>query len=269
MRLLYASDLHGTIPYFEALAKVARRRKPEAILLGGDLFSNSAPVMMGPTAQRQAAEGWFAEWCRAATAPVYWIAGNHEWRHAADPPPAAGTYVGERLVPLGDWDLIGFSFCSPTPYWLLDHERAEEAPNRDEPRGKCYAASGDRVELVEKPRAWLDKRPTLAAMLRELPEPRDWRRTIFMAHNPPFDSGLDTRWGNWPVGSTDIRNFIVAKKPSISLHGHIHEASHLTKSAMHRVGETWGFNPGRGDTGLRALWLDPETPEQHELVESP
>jgi uncharacterized protein len=267
MKLLFTSDLHGAVPYFDAFANLARRLKPDCLLLGGDLFSNSAPVEIAPVAQRQTAEGWFKEWCDAAPGPVYWIAGNHEWRTVSDPPARSGTYVGERLVAIGDWDLIGFSFCSPTPYWLLDHERMEEAPNRHEPRFRCYASTGDHAELIEKPEAWLAKRPTLAAMLRELPKPRSWSRTIFMAHNPPFDSGLDVRYGNFPVGSSDIRNFILSSAPAISLHGHIHEAPLLSGSPMHKLGKTCGFNAGRDrdNMGLRALWIDTEKPEEYVL----
>lgn len=265
MRFLFASDFHGTHAYYEQFARLATRLKPDVLLLGGDLFSNSAPVDAGPAAQRQDASGWFRQWCEAAPAPVYWVAGNHEWRTVTDPPAAAGTYAGERVVAIGDWDLVGFSFCSPTPYWLLDHERPEESPNRHEPRFRCYASESGRTVMVEKPETWLAKQPTLASMLRQIPKPRDPRRTIFMAHNPPYDTGLDLRFGNFPVGSTDIRNFILAEKPAISLHGHIHEAPLLTKSPMHRVGDTLGFNAGRGRDGVRALLIDTARPEEFAL----
>lgn len=268
MKLLFASDFHGTLPYYAAFAKLAKTLKPDALLLGGDLFSNSAPLEIAPASQRQTAAGWFREWCEAAPAPVYWVAGNHEWRNVSESPPkGAGTYCGERVVALGDWDLVGFSFCSPTPYWLIDHERPEEAPNRHEPRWKCYASDGDHVVTVEKPDAWLAKQPTLASMLRAIPAPRSWRRTIFMAHNPPFDTGLDLRFGNFPVGSSDVKNFILDRKPAISLHGHIHEAPMLTGKVMHRVGDTLGFNAGRGPNGLRALLIDPAAPEKFQLIE--
>ncbi|MCC6740827.1 MAG: metallophosphoesterase [Planctomycetia bacterium] len=265
MRLLFASDFHGTHAFFEQFAALGKRLKPDVLLLGGDLFSNAAPVEDGPASQRRAAEGWFREWCEAAPAPVYWIAGNHEWRSVTDPPAGAGTYAGERVVPLGDWDLVGFSFCSPTPYWLLDHERPEESPNRHEPRFRCYASEAGVPAPVEDAEAWLAARPTLASLLRALPSPRDWRRTVFMAHNPPFDTGLDLRYGDRPVGSTDILQFILARKPAVSLHGHIHEAPLLTGSPMHLVGSTVGFNAGRARDRLRALSIDPEHPADFRL----
>jgi Icc-related predicted phosphoesterase len=267
MLLLFASDLHGTARHYEGVASLARREKPDAVLLGGDLFSSNAPAEAGPQAQRRDAETWFAEWCAACAAPVYWIAGNHEWRHTVEPPPPAGSCVNDRLAALGDWDLIGFPWCSPTPYWLIDHDRREEAPNRREERGPAWASEGSVGKRLESAEAWLAARPTVADLLRALPAPRDWRRTILMAHDPPFKTGLDTRFGMRPVGSSDVRGFILERKPAISLHGHIHEAPLLTKRAMHRVGETWGFNAGRSGGAVRALRLDPDRPEEYRLLE--
>jgi len=269
MRLLFASDIHGSPRTWNALAGLAHECRPDAILLGGDLFSNSAPVEAAPAAQRGEAGEPFARWCAAAGAPVYWIAGNHEWATTVDPPPGAGICVHGRCVPLGDWDLIGFSLCSPTPYWLIDHERREEFSTRREPRGRCWMSQGVLPAPVDNPNRWLDARPTLADELRALPAPRDWSRTVLMAHNPPFDTGLDLRWGNLPVGSADVREFILRVQPAISLHGHIHEAPLLSGSATHRVGRTLGCNAGRSDAAIRALWIDLADPGVATLIERP
>ncbi|MBI2924046.1 MAG: metallophosphoesterase [Planctomycetes bacterium] len=266
MHLLYASDLHGSSIHFSTLLALAVRLKPDALLLGGDLFQNSDPIAAAPVSQRRDAETFFADWCRAAPCPVYWIAGNHEWRTVVDPPPAAGTYVHGKCVPLGDWDLIGFTLTSPTPYWLIDHERREAKHEHREERGRCWSSQGTTAVPTEA-RAWLATHPTLLDELRTLPEPRAWRRTILMAHDPPFDSGLDLRWGNQPVGSYDVRHFLLAKQPAVSLHGHIHEAPLLTGKPLHIVGATHGFNAGRVRQGCRALWLDPDKPAEYRLFE--
>jgi Icc-related predicted phosphoesterase len=265
MHLLYASDLHGSPLHYAGLSRLAARLKPDALLLGGDLFSNSAPISEAPAAQRREAETTFASWCASQRAPVYWIAGNHDWHHTVTPPPAAGTFVHGRCVPLGDWDLVGFSLCSPTPYWLIDQERRERFSSRREPRGRCWMSGGATPVPVEHADDWLEDRPTLLEELERLPEPRSWRRAILMAHDPPYDTGLDLRWGPFPVGSSDVRHFIEARKPALSLHGHIHEAPLLTQRVMHRVGSTCGFNAGRVGGGIRALWIDPDRPEEAKL----
>lgn len=40
-RLLYAADLHGDDTHYAALVRLARARRPAALLLGGDLFAHS------------------------------------------------------------------------------------------------------------------------------------------------------------------------------------------------------------------------------------
>jgi Icc-related predicted phosphoesterase len=83
---------------------------------------------------------------------------------------------------------------------------------------------------------------------------RDPRRSVFMIHVPPHDSGLDTApildenlrptvsAGDvlrGPVGSTAVRRLIETYQPVLSVHGHIHEAG-----GERRIGDTLCINPG-------------------------
>jgi Icc-related predicted phosphoesterase len=77
-------------------------------------------------------------------------------------------------------------------------------------------------------------------------------RAILNLHCPPFGSGLDEAPGvnedltpkhgghaPEPVGSTAVRRAIEEIAPTLSLHGHIHEARGHT-----RIGRTLAINPG-------------------------
>jgi uncharacterized protein len=77
-------------------------------------------------------------------------------------------------------------------------------------------------------------------------------RTIFSFHCPPYHSGLDDApeltadmrlkdagRAVKPVGSTAVREAIEEHQPTLSLHGHIHEARGNT-----RIGRTLCINPG-------------------------
>ena len=83
---------------------------------------------------------------------------------------------------------------------------------------------------------------------------RDPRRSVFMIHVPPHDSGLDTApildeslrptisAGDvlrGPVGSTAVRRVIETYQPLVSIHGHIHESG-----GERRIGQTLSINPG-------------------------
>ena len=45
MLLLYASDLHGHWPHYEALDLLCRERRPRALVLGGDLLPKEAGTL--------------------------------------------------------------------------------------------------------------------------------------------------------------------------------------------------------------------------------
>ena len=83
---------------------------------------------------------------------------------------------------------------------------------------------------------------------------RDPRRSVFMIHVPPHDSGLDTApildenlrptisAGDvlrGPVGSTAVRRVIERHQPLLGIHGHIHESG-----GERRIGQTLCINPG-------------------------
>jgi uncharacterized protein len=83
---------------------------------------------------------------------------------------------------------------------------------------------------------------------------RDPRRSVFLIHVPPHDSGLDTApildqnlrptvsAGDvlrGPVGSTAVRRLIETYQPLVAVHGHIHESG-----GERRIGQTLCINPG-------------------------
>jgi Icc-related predicted phosphoesterase len=121
--------------------------------------------------------------------------------------------------------------------------------------------------------------PTPWNTFRELPEPElreridglvasvaDPHRAIFNFHAPPYGSNLDNapkldadmRYVSGgqaliPVGSTAVRESILAYGPPLSLHGHIHEGKGAVK-----LGATLAVNPGSSyeDGVLQAAIVD-------------
>lgn len=129
--------------------------------------------------------------------------------------------VNERVDEVGGRPIMGFSYSQPTPW--------------DTPR--------------ELPEEQLGVR--LASIADQVSEPE---RAIFMLHVPPHGSGLDdaplldenlrpkVTAGDvmrGPVGSTAIRAAIERYRPTLGVHGHIHESpGHV------RIGSTMCVNPG-------------------------
>jgi Icc-related predicted phosphoesterase len=126
-----------------------------------------------------------------------------------------------ELCDLGPALLASIGDVTPTP-WDTEREYPEE-------------------ELAERIAAMMDRA-----------EPG--RATIANFHNPPYGSGLDTapeldanlrpvlhggRPSFVPVGSRAVRDAIKRYRPSVGLHGHIHESRGAQK-----IGDTLCLNPG-------------------------
>jgi uncharacterized protein len=156
--------------------------------------------------------------------PVYLIPGNDD-PYVIDDALAGSAYctnVDGRIVDIpGGFQVIGLGKSSPTP-WNTPREVPEDA--------------------------FFDEIYSLAD------QARDPRRTIFLIHCPPFDTGIDVApvldqnlnltasagdLLRGPVGSTGVRQAVTTVKPLLSLHGHIHESG-----GERKLGDTLLVNPG-------------------------
>jgi uncharacterized protein len=157
--------------------------------------------------------------------PMYLIPGNDD-DFAIDEVLNRPQYVpvnadGNVIDIPGDLQLLASGWSNHTP-WQTPREESED-------------------ELYER----------LDALARQV---RDPRRSVFMIHVPPHDSGLDTAplldanlrptvsAGDvlrGPVGSTAVRELIENYQPLLAIHGHIHESG-----GERKIGKTLCINPG-------------------------
>jgi Icc-related predicted phosphoesterase len=131
------------------------------------------------------------------------------------------TACDERVVRIGDHEMISCAYANPTP-WNSPRELDEDA---------LYTKLRGLAERVESPAT-----------------------AIFNLHVPPHNSGLDTanemnpdltlvfksgQPNPVPVGSTAVRQLIEEYQPLLALHGHIHESR-----GEARIGRTLCINSG-------------------------
>jgi len=131
------------------------------------------------------------------------------------------TACDERVVRVGDHEMVSCAYANPTP-WNSPRELDEDA---------LYTKLRGLAEQVESPAT-----------------------AIFNLHVPPHNSGLDTanemnpdltlvfksgQPNPVPVGSTAVRQLIEEYQPLLALHGHIHESR-----GEARIGRTLCINSG-------------------------
>ncbi len=173
-------------------------------------------------------EAWMAlatERLSDGEVPLYLIPGNDDdfiIDSILDRPQYAPVNADGKVLEIpGDLQLLACGWSNHTP-WQTPREETEE---------ELYAR--------------------LDALAQQV---RDPRRSVFMIHVPPHDSGLDTAplldenlrptvsAGDvlrGPVGSTAVRRLIENYEPLLAIHGHIHESG-----GERKIGQTLCINPG-------------------------
>jgi uncharacterized protein len=143
------------------------------------------------------------------------------------------TFAEAKLLDLDGFTMISMGWTNPTPWDTF----------REAPEG----------ELAAK----------IEAIATQVP---DMGRAIFNFHAPPYGTGLDEAPAldanlrpmhggavMKPVGSTAVRDSIMAHQPLLSVHGHIHESR-----GVKWMGRTLAINPGSvyGDGVLQGALID-------------
>jgi len=269
VRLVYVSDLHGRNEHFDFAFAQAGRERADALVLGGDL------VPMVKTVQAQV--DWVAAYLRPRLSfhqarggcPVLLIPGNHEYAstvQAYDDLAAEGLclQLHGRIARLGGWEFLGYAPTIPSPWYVKDQERrdltGDPAPQICR---KPLADLGRGEWEVENEAEWFTAHPSIQAELAALPVPADWRRTVFLCHSPPKETGLDRTLHGLAVGSAAVRDFIARRQMPLALHGHIHEAPQVCGYCGCRLGTTLCINPGQDLGGTCAVLLTLEAPERN------
>lgn len=269
MHCLFTSDLHGNPDRYRHLLQVLQQERPDALLIGGDLFSQhtSAVELLhdlfypGLRALRQT-EG--------RRTRVLTILGNDDPR-ALEPLILEGAaeglleYIPTRTVALGPYRVCGYPFVPPTPFLLKDWERYDVS--RYTPPGCVSPEEGRRSVPVDE---HIVKYATIAEDLRELLRAGDPVHTIFLFHSPPHETALDRAAldGKWVdhvpmdvhVGSIAIKRFIEEHHPHVTLHGHIHEAPRLTGRWKEILGTTVAMSGCHDGPELALVRFDPDRP---------
>lgn len=278
MRLVYTADLHGDIASYHSLLRFAAQTDARAAIVGGDLLPRAIRRDTAIGTQRAFVEQQLHPLLQAfrATCPdtaVYLLAGNDDWAAAVQALHAleAGGLawpLHERVYALtpslcatgakagargGLW-LAGYACVPLTPFSIKDYERMDAGAAPGYSFGMAYTSVDGAVRPLSA--AEFAARPSLADDLARLAQRSDPARTIYVCHTPPADTPLDVTGRGRHVGSRALRAFIEQHQPPLTLHGHIHEAPHMSGRYATRIGSTWCINPGHDERRFHAVTLD-------------
>lgn len=271
---LFASDFHGELARYRALVDAVASRRPDLVLLGGDLLPHEmAPPRSLDPDHADFVHGTIAPLLRglrerlgSAYPPIAVILGNDDARFQEPSLLDLATqgllhYVHQRRLAVGDVAVYGYACVPPTPFQLKDWERYDVGRFVDV--GCVSPEAGRRtVPVAENLIRW----GTIAGDLRRLAGDDDLARAIVLFHAPPYDTALDLAdldgrsVDHAPVdphvGSVAIRRFIEGRHPLVTLHGHVHEAARLTGRWRDRLGTTHCFGAAHDGPELALVRFD-------------
>ncbi len=265
MRLVYTSDLHGNLAWYQHLLELAVEHEAPAVIVGGDLLPNTIKAADAIPSQRDFIEHslrpLFSDFrSKHPQIDIYLLPGNDDWAAAIV---RLNELEGEGLIyPLhervfkleDDLWLAGYACVPITPFSIKDYERCDEGG--DIPAYSfAMAYTSESGQPVHISLAAMLRRPSIAMGLEALAQRSDPARTVYVAHTPPYDTALD-RMRTKHVGSRALRKFIEQYQPLLSLHGHIHEAPRLSGRYAEQLGTTWSINPGRESARFSAVVVD-------------
>lgn len=270
-RIVYASDLHASIPHYEKLFETALQVEADAVVLGGDLLPDD---LSGTGLARTQ-----ISWVEQVLAPllvryrvrggqrVIAIAGNHDTVLGMEAlsRTAIVDVIHGRAVELGHWTFVGCPHTPPTPFIVKDFERRDDPGSPREPQPDRAWVSGPEGMVVTAPDDHFRRLPSLTEELNRLPFAEG--RTAVVAHCPPWETPLDRMYGPRHIGSRAMRRFIEERKPQMTLHGHIHESPQLTGEYSANLGGTLSLNAGQGSRTLHLLTIEIGRPSEKPFVE--
>ena len=274
MQFFFVSDLHGNTQKFGKLYSYIQTKNPQAVFFGGDLLpsvsANNEDIssfinqtIFSPIEQIKE---------NMPDIQFFFILGNDDPRVyesnflEADKKKLI-SYVHEKTVPFSDLFVTGYAYVPPTPFHLKDWERYDVSRFVDvggiPPEQGIFSVPIDLNSI---------RFNTIKTDLDKLVKNSPPSKTIYLFHSPPYDTVLDRakldgkKIDHVPldvhIGSIAIKRFISTYRPFITLHGHVHESSQITKKWHQTIEKTISFSAAYHGDELAVIEIDTDNPQK-------
>lgn len=274
MKVFFAADLHGQDKVYQQLNSYVEIERPEALILGGDLFPEAKDVKDTPQQQITFIKKKFTpllELLREkGIKEVLVILGNHDLALCENPiseleKRGLCRYIHNREFKIsGNLSFIGYAFSPPSPYFLRDFDKKDTPQSKVDklcllPDNTGYISNGDGLKSVNNSE-YFEINGSIQQDMEELKTKITAGRFVFVCHAPPAGEFLGAEKADLHVGSVAVRDFIRKTRPVISLHGHIHFSPKNTGRFMELIDGAPCVNPGQNFNQLHGVFFDTDNP---------
>lgn len=241
-KVLFTADLHGNKKKFEDFFNL----DADVYIIGGDLLTVEGSFNEIYQNQKKFAETFLLKILKEkeGTSEILLMSGNDDlvfienlidkWEQQG----LCKQLHGKKYIYDGI-EIIGFRFVPPTPFSLKNFERKDERELEAQFLNACiFEPDGTYTQINFQ--NFLERNKSISELLEELIKPVNFKKTVYIMHSPPYNSGLDKVYDGKIVGSIDIRKFIEKYQPALVLCGHIHESGGICY-----IGKTTCINVGQ------------------------
>lgn len=267
MNCFFVSDLHGSVPKYEALFQKILDERPSAVFFGGDLLphwvdssNDFVQEFLGKKLEL------LRETLRENYPSIFLIPGNDDARIeevsflqlAED---GLFQYMHAQKSIWNQYLILGYACVPPTPFRLKDWERYDVSRYVDP---GCYGPEEGlhSVAVSEQDQIYGTIQKDLDALIGQ--DSAD--RAICLFHSPPYKCNLDRAALDQKmidhvpldlhIGSIAIRQFIEVRQPILTLHGHVHESARITGEWKDKIGRTILFSAAHDGPELALVKFD-------------
>lgn len=251
MRLLFVTDLHGCTWKYDRLYQTAQRHGVGIVLNGGDLLPKEGNSFQQDRFITGYLQRHFQQFDQAKIHYLCYL-GNDDLK-IFDPLFEATCqqyqhihHIAQRMITLNDLAFIGMNWVVDYPFRLKDRCRKDTDDYIFQTQfGTGLLSTANGWKELDDWFAYANALPTIADELKNLPQPVDMQRSVYMIHMPPANLGLDVCGHGGKVGSIAIYDFLQEHQPRLALHGHIHESPEVSGAWKAKIGNTACIQPGQ------------------------
>ncbi|MFA6571583.1 MAG: hypothetical protein WCT77_10155, partial [Bacteroidota bacterium] len=181
------------------------------------------------------------------------------------------NYVHSKKISYKEYTIYGCAYVPPTPFQLKDWELYDVSRFVDP--GCVPPTEGFRSVPADKR---IIEHLTIKNELEKLTDENDLSNSVFLFHCPPYSTKLDRaaldgmKFDHVPIdvhiGSMAIKQFIEKKQPYLTMHGHVHESTSITKLWQEKIGDTFAFQAAHNGPELSVIHFDLENLSSAERI---
>lgn len=257
MKILYATDLHGSIPRYDAILRTAMENGVDVLHIGADLLPKGQDIYYQ---QKKFITGYlkdFFKQCSYLDLPVLSFFGNDDLYALKGHYKKYSTLLDETSFSKDGFEFKAYPYVQDYPFSLktackLDHE-GWACPEEYLGPPVDYDEHGP-IKIPDIKDHFL-KKGTIENDLRKISADK---KTIMAIHQPPWGLDLDVCIGGKRVGSKAVYDWADINQPLICLCGHIHESFYVTKVWKNKINNTTVIQPGQcpGEDRVRAVMIE-------------